>query len=80
MPHVTCVATVAHVQVWRAIGVNPYREVPADPVEEETVVGNDWPRVMGYMGFLYTRVLGGEQPSIVMYSHKDWFMRCVWVW
>lgn len=61
--------------MWRAIGINPHREVPVDPVEEETVVGNDWPRIKGYMGFLCRHVLDGEQPSIVMYSRKDWFMR-----
>lgn len=57
--------------------MNPYREMPVDPVEEETVVGNDWPRILGYMGFLCTHVLGGAQPSVVMYSVKEWFLRWV---
>ncbi|KAI7840807.1 hypothetical protein COHA_005453 [Chlorella ohadii] len=62
-------------KVWRAIGVNPYRDVPVDPVEEETVVGSDWPRILGFMGFLCTHVLDGEQPSLTMHANKDWFLR-----
>lgn len=70
-------AEIGRLRVWRCTAVNPNRQVPVDPIEEDTFNGNDVPRILGYLGFVAVHILGGGQPSVVMYAKEDFFMRFV---
>lgn len=50
---------------------------PHVAVEVDTFEGNDRSRILGYLGFLYSHVLQGREPSLRHYAHWPWFLRFV---